>query len=260
MRALGRFSRKAAPPGSRRRKWVFGAAMLAAAAAMAFFVVGAGAVTGSPSSFESGDGNMVLNTSGNTDWNCFVNSDSFAHNGSTPAGCAVTSGASQVTADQSAETAWVNGQKFDTQCPALSVNNNPPKDEFTNVASFNETASNLDVFFYGATIRPNVNGNSSGNVELNQAASSSPTTTSGCRTAGDRLVAYNFLNGGTTLDFHVLTWIDSAHPNLGGNTWHLLRQDRPAAVLGRCGPDARCLTVRRPGKPGPDHGCEQWHQ
>src|SRR5713226_10344189 len=51
------------------------------------------AVTGSPSGFESGDGNMVLNTSGNTDWNCFVNSDGFAHNGSTPSGCAITTGA-----------------------------------------------------------------------------------------------------------------------------------------------------------------------
>jgi len=160
---------------------------------------------------------MVLNTSGNTDWNCFVNSDGFAHNGSTPSGCAITTGAVQITADQSGEIQWVNGQKFDTLCPALSTGNNPPKDEFTNVASFNETASNLDTFFYGATIRSTANGNASGDVEFNQ-NSGSGTTTAGCRTAGDRLLAYDYLNGGTSLNFHLLTWIDSTNPTAGGNS------------------------------------------
>src|SRR5215472_12129262 len=70
--------------------------VLAASALVALGItIPALAVTGSPSSFESGDGNMVLNTSGNTDWNCFVNSDGFAHNGSTPSGCATTTGAVQ---------------------------------------------------------------------------------------------------------------------------------------------------------------------
>ena len=174
------------------------------------------AVTGSPSGFESGDGNTVLNTAGNTDWNCFVNSDGFAHNGGTPSGCATTTGAVQITADQAGEVQWVNGQKFDTLCPALSTGNNPPKDEFTNVASFNDTASNLDTFFYGATIRSTANGNASGDVEFNQ-NSGNGTTTAGCRTAGDRLLAYDYLNGGTSLNFHLLTWIDSTNTTIGGN-------------------------------------------
>jgi hypothetical protein len=191
--------------------------VLAAAAALAIGItIPAMAVTGSPSGFESADGNMTLQTSGNTDWNCFVNSDSFAHNGATPSGCAVTSGALQITADQAGEITWVNGQKFDTQCPALQLGSVPNKDDFTNVASFNETASNLDTFFYGATIRATANGNSSGDVEFNQAAGDG-TTTAGCRTAGDRLLAYDFLNGGTALNFHVLTWIDSTNPTVGGN-------------------------------------------
>jgi len=192
--------------------------VLATAALLAMGIaIPALAVTGSPSGFESGDGNMVLNTSGNTDWNCFVNSDGFAHNGGTPGGCAITTGAVQITADQSGEIQWVNGQKFDTLCPALSTGNNPPKDEFTNVASFNETASNLDTFFYGATIRSTANGNASGDVEFNQ-SSGNGTTTAGCRVAGDRLLAYDYLNGGTSLNFHLLTWIDSTNPTAGGNT------------------------------------------
>jgi hypothetical protein len=196
-----------------------------------FFVASSGAVvSGSPSGFESNDGNMTLEaTAGNnTDWNCFAgvgNTGGFSTAVSSPAGCKVTTGATQVTADLNGEIGWVPGQKFDTQCPALSVNNNPPKDEFTNVAAFSDEAANLDEYFYGATIRPKVNGNVSGDVELNQ-SSGNGTTSAGCRTAGDRLIAYDFLNGGTSLDFHVLTWITPDDPltttidesTLGGNS------------------------------------------
>src|ERR1700757_3245731 len=206
MSALRSFRR-----GRGRRFW-FLATTVAIVAAFGVFVAASGAVLpGSPSSFESSDGNMTLGSSGNTDWNCFVNSDNFAHNGSTPSGCKVTSGATQLTADANGEITWVNGQKFDTQCPALELGNVPNKDDFTNVASFTDTAANNDVFFYGATIRAVANGDSSGDVEFNQ-ASGNGTTTSGCRTAGDLLLAYDFTNGGTTLDFHVLTWIDSTNP------------------------------------------------
>jgi hypothetical protein len=208
-----------------RRWWYAGATLVAAMFFVVFFVAssGATAVTGSPSNFESNDGNMTNDTGTSTvkstDWNCFVNSDSFASSPpvNSSANCQVTSGATQVTADANGvETSWVNGQKFDTACPALAGNNNPPKDEFTNVASFSDTATNLDVYYYGATIRPNVNGNVSGDVELNQ-NSGDGTTTAGCRSSGDRLIAYDFLNGGTSLDFHVLTWIISLTDTAGGN-------------------------------------------
>jgi hypothetical protein len=211
------------PTGSRRRRWLFLCATLVALGVAAFFIAGAGAVvSGSPSGFESEDGNMTLGTTDgtHTDWNCFAgvgNTGGFSTAVSAPSGCKATTGASQVTADANGEISWVPGQKFDTRCPALSVNNNPPKDEFTNVADFSDTAANLDEYFYGATIRPNTNGNTSGDVELNQ-SSGNGTTSAGCRTAGDRLIAYDFLNGGTSLDFHVLTWIDSTNSTAGGNS------------------------------------------
>ena len=69
-----RLSPRTAPPGSRRRRWAFGATLLAATAATVLFVVSAGAiVTGSPSNFESNDGNMTVEEAGHTDWNCFAN-------------------------------------------------------------------------------------------------------------------------------------------------------------------------------------------
>ena len=209
----------------RTRRWWYGGGLTLVATLffVVFFVASSGAVvSGSPSNFESNDGNMTNDTGTatvkSTDWNCFTNSDNFANSPpvNSSSNCAATSGATQVTADGNGEISWVPGQKFDTQCPALSVNNNPPKDEFTNVAAFGETATNLDEYFYGATIRPNVNGNVSGDVELNQ-SSGNGTTSAGCRTSGDRLIAYDFLNGGTSLNFHVLTWIISLTDTSGGN-------------------------------------------
>jgi uncharacterized repeat protein (TIGR01451 family) len=217
MRALRRFSR-----GRGRRFWFMATTLAVVAAFGVVFVAASGAVLpGSPSGFESNDGNMTLDKSGNTDWNCFQGANGFASLASgTPAGCAVTSGATQLTADGAGEVKWVNGNKFDTPCPALTTGNVLGKDDFTNVASFGEVASNQDAFFYGATIRAVANGDSSGNVEFNQAAGDG-ITTAGCRTAGDLLLAYDFSNGGTILDFHILTWIDNSDPGvsdkLGGN-------------------------------------------
>jgi len=168
-------------------------------------------VSGSPSNFESGDGNMTVDYSNNaandTDWNCFK--------GAT-ANCKATSGATFITADASGEIEWVNGQKFDTLCPLTNLGNNPPKDEFVNIAQFNETDASLNEFFYGATIRSTNNGNASGDIEFDHNKGATPTSMP-CRVAGDILMAYDFLNGGTSLNFHLVTWIDSSNPNAGGN-------------------------------------------
>jgi hypothetical protein len=220
MKALGKFGRRAAPAGSRRRRWLFVTTPLLVAAGMAIFVVSALAVTGSPSGFESGDGNMVLNNTdgSHTDWNCFLGSGGFqpATPGTPNPNCKVTTGATHAVADTNGEITWVNGQKFDTKCPQLKPGSVPNKDDFTHVAEFQEFDSSGNLFFYGGAIRQTANGNASGDVEFNQAKGDG-TTTAGCRTAGDRLIAYDFLNGGTTLDFHALTWIDSTNPTVGGN-------------------------------------------
>jgi hypothetical protein len=191
-------------------------------AAMAYFVVSAGAiVSGSPSNFESSDGNMTVQTAGNTDWNCFANGNSAGFASGITVGQACASGlnfgdAAARPADQSGEIQLVNGSKFDDQCPGLSIGNNPPKDEFQATAEFSDVNSSLDTYFYGASIRPTTNGNSTGNLELNQIQGNG-TTQHGCRSSGDRLIAYDFLNGGTTLSFHVLTYITSLSDTSGGN-------------------------------------------
>ena len=205
-----------------RRLW-FALSSVTAAMLFAFgMVLGAGAVTGSPSGFESSDGDMVLTTTTgtNTDWNCFVGSDNF-QTGTPNTNCKVKTGAAHITADTNGEITWVNGQKFDTRCPALQTGSVPNKDDFTDIAEYQEFASNGDLYFYGGAIRSTANGNASGDVEFNQLTGQTApdqTTSAGCRTANDRLIAYEFLNGGTSLDFHVLTWIDPSNLTAGGNT------------------------------------------
>jgi hypothetical protein len=112
--------------------------------------------------------------------------------------------------------------KQDSPCPAINTNKNPPKDDFTDVASFNETNLNSSspqfkhTFLDGATIRVAANGNASENIELNQGTNGTcPGTTNQLeRSKGDKLIAIDYLNGGTNVNFHVLTWIvDNSDPN-----------------------------------------------
>src|SRR5262249_32490848 len=115
------------------------------------------------------------------------------------------------------EIQLVSGSKFDDQCPGLNTGNNPPKDEFQATAEYSDlNTTTKDTYFYGASIRETTNGNSSGNLELNQIAGNG-TTEHGCRSSGDRLVAYDFENGGTKLKFKVLTYITSLTDKAGGN-------------------------------------------
>lgn len=191
-----------------RRRWVLGAAMTAAVAAVALFVASAsGVLSGSPSSFESGDGNMVVDMSGNNDWASvdFTHVVDVAHNGT--------------------DDSFTPGQKQDTTCPDVSGHQNPPKDDFTDVASYTDVnTTSGDTYLYGATIRYAPNGNASENVEFKHSSELCPGQPTGgltVRSAGDKLLTIDYLNGGTDVHFHVLTWIttnDSEACYVGSDT------------------------------------------
>src|SRR5262249_2897934 len=53
--------------GTGRRYWIFGATVVATAVFAVIFAASSGAVL-APSTFEGNDGNMVVDTAGNTDW------------------------------------------------------------------------------------------------------------------------------------------------------------------------------------------------
>jgi hypothetical protein len=214
-----------------RRWWYVGATLVAAALFAVFYVAGAGAVvSGSPSGFESSDGDMVLtdtSSGGSTDWNCFLGTSNFQ--GGTPnAKCAVKSGAIEDTnsaAGTGSDPSWVNGQKFDALCASVTTGQNQDKDTFNNIAQYNETATNNHLFLYGATIRRTANGNANENVELSQNAG-----TAACpinRTDGDKLLQFNFGGSNAAPSLQVLTYyITTALPS-GVSCFNTATHSRP---------------------------------
>jgi hypothetical protein len=162
-----------------------------------------GVLAGSPSKFESGNdptlglGNMVVDTSGNKDWISVTGEANYVH----------LSDAAATTSDDS----FTPGQKQDTPCPTEEGHKNPQKDDFTDVASFFEVAGNGDVYLYGATLRYAPNGNASENIELKQGTNGECADVPGLleRSPGDKLIAIDYLGGGSAVQFHILTWVAS---------------------------------------------------
>jgi hypothetical protein len=191
--------------GSRgRRMRLLLLTLLTASAFAIFFVAASGAVLpGSPSKFEANDGNMVVDTTGNNDWNSVQNNPNYVH----------LTDLSKSTQDDS----FASGQKQDVACPVINTNKNPPKDDFTDVASLNETNTDATsaqfghTFLYGATIRVAPNGNADENIELNKGTSGicAGTTDQLQRSAGDKLIAIDYTQGGTNVQFRVFTWVTS---------------------------------------------------
>ena len=222
-----------------RRRWYVGTTFVVAALFAVFFVGSSSALINSPSGFEVGDGNMTLDLgAGHTDWNCFQGAGGFSSLASTPAGCATTSGATDITADSTAagELEQKPGQKFDTACPTFQGGNNPPKDEWSNVAEDIEASSTTnsdgghDVYFYGASIRPVVNGNSSGNIYFSQGTNPAG---AGCRSVGDILLTFDFLNGGGTIPvLHILKWVASGSCYVGSDSAPCWGPSGPPALSG----------------------------
>jgi hypothetical protein len=203
------------PPGRRHRRFLRSkrtAGVLAAAVAIAVgtAIPAMAVLSGSPSKFEANDGNMVVDTTGNNDWNSVQNSPNYVH----------LTDLFSTTQDNS----FQSGQKQDAPCPVINTNKNPPKDDFTDVASFNETNTDSTsaqfghTFLDGATIRVAPNGNASENVELNKGTNGNCTPTQLARSAGDKLIAIDYLNGGTNVQFHVLTWVTSGTCFVGKDT------------------------------------------
>jgi hypothetical protein len=190
--------------GRRRRRVLLAPIFLVVLVALFAISSASGVLPGSPSSFESGNdpslglGNMVVNTTGNTDWVSVTGEANYVHLSDTAA--------------SNSDDSFTPGSKQDEICPTTEGHKNPPKDDFTDVASFTETnATSGDIYLYGATIRYASNGNASENIELKQGTSGECAGTPGLleRTPGDKLLAIDYLGGGSAVQFHVLTWVAS---------------------------------------------------
>jgi hypothetical protein len=210
-------SRLPLPRGKRRRLALLGTTLTTMMLVALILVPSAQAVLpGSPSLFESGNdptlglGNMIVNTIGNKDW---VSVATTATN--TPY-VHLADAASSTTDDS-----FTPGQKQDTTCPTVEGHGNPPKDDFTDVASYTEVnATTGDTYLYGATIRYAANGNASENIELKKGTDGlcPGSATLLKRTAGDKMIAIDYLGGGKAVQFHVLTWVTSGACNVANDS------------------------------------------
>jgi hypothetical protein len=192
---------------------------LLATLAVALLAIGITAAFGtlstSPSKFQSGDGDMIVSTAdSNAGFHDWANVKGTCSAGTVECHSGNFAHIPDIASSQ-LDDSFVSGQKQDTECPDLTDHGNPPKDDFVHVASYSETDPlTLHTFLYGATIRYQPNGTASENVELKQ-GDNGECTPGGllARTIGDKLLAFDYLNGGAIVDLHVLTWIDGTDPN-----------------------------------------------
>src|SRR3954451_2559831 len=160
--------------------------LAAALCAAALFAVSASAASADstvpPSVFEGGDGNTLVDTLGNTDWE-------------TPAPNLTQTDDSDVGPDPSA---FVTGSK--EQDPGnwdLGVASAPQKDDILHAAYANETVSG-DLFFYGAFERLDGAGNANVSFELNKipGAFDNGNNDVPIRSDGDLLITFDGNNAG----------------------------------------------------------------
>ncbi len=147
------------------------------------------------SSFEGNDGNLVVNTAGNTDW---ANAPSRVRGDDLPSG----------TGDNS----FGQGTKEDDPNVSVVSGSIPPnKSDLTRFYVANEF-TNSSNYLYLAWERSNVLGSANMDFEINQKAQPNLTTTgpkSLVRTAGDLLITFDFTNGGGNPVLGLLKWVTS---------------------------------------------------
>ncbi len=176
-----------------RRLWMFGATTSALAAVLLLIVASAsGNLAGS--TFEGSDGNLVVNTAGNTDW---------ANAPNRVRGDDLASG--------STDNAFGGGTKEDDPIVKVVTGSIPPqKSDLTRFYVASEFASNSN-FLYLAWERTNVLGSANMDFELNQQAQPDLTTEGTktlVRTAGDILITFDFGGSGSPV-LGLLKWVTS---------------------------------------------------
>ncbi|HEV2450660.1 MAG TPA: prealbumin-like fold domain-containing protein, partial [Streptosporangiaceae bacterium] len=149
----------------------------------------------SGSTFEGGDGNLLVNTPGNTDW---ANVKGLNPGFDLPSG----------TGDNS----FGQGTKEDNPAVTVVSGSIPPnKSDLTRFYEASEFASNSN-FLYLAWERTNVLGSANMDFEINQVTTpglGTPGAHTINRTAGDLLVTFDFTNGGGTPTLGLLRWVTS---------------------------------------------------
>jgi Prealbumin-like fold domain len=188
------------PTGSRRRRWLFLCTSIAVLAAAAFFIAGAGATIGA-SNFEGNDGNLVVNTAGNRDWNNAPN---------------LSVGVDKASGTQ--DNSFGQGAKEDnTNVTVVSGSIPNSKADLARFAVAGEVIGN-DTYMYLAWSRENQSGTVNFDFELNKLAQPDLTTPGPKvlnRSVNDLLINYAFAGGSNTPTLTRYHWNGSNWVNDG---------------------------------------------
>jgi hypothetical protein len=177
-----------------RRWWYLGMTLTAFALFSVIFVTASSANL-SGSTFEGNDGNLVVNTAGNTDW---------------------TNAPNRVRGDDLAsgrnDNSFGQGTKEDDANVTVVTGSIPPqKSDLTRFYVGSEFANSSN-FLYLAWERSNVLGSANMDFEINQAVTpglGDPGAHTINRTAGDLLITFDFNNGGGNPALGLLKWVTS---------------------------------------------------
>ncbi len=176
------------------RWWLIGTTVATAAVFAVFFAAASGAnLTGS--TFEGNDGNLVVNTAGNTDW---VNAPNRVRGDDLASG--------------KTDNSFGQGTKEDDPNVTVVTGSIPPqKSDLTRFYIANEFTGGNN-FLYLAWERSNVLGSANMDFEINKLTQPDLTST-GPRTlnrsAGDLLITFDFTQGGGTPVLGLLRWVTS---------------------------------------------------
>ena len=145
------------------------------------------------STFEGNDGNLVVNTAGNTDW---ANAPARVRGDDLPSG--------------TSDNAFGQGTKEDDPNVSVVTGSIPPqKSDLTRFYVANEFTGGSN-FLYLAWERSNALGSANMDFEINKLAQPNLTTTGPKtlnRSAGDLLITFDFTNGGGNPVLGLLKWV-----------------------------------------------------
>src|SRR5215831_217821 len=178
------------------------------------------------SNFESGDGNLAVDTAGNVDWNSFSPT---TWTGTAPFQTATKTLANGWTFEglsdaqkSNTDTGFKGGTKQDDNCAGVIGSSAPNKDDLKRIY----LATNLingRVFLTLAWVRiPQQTVSSSAHVgfEFNQGSTPCPAGSDGLvqRTPGDMLIVYDFNGGGNTPTITIRRWVSSGACEIGSDS------------------------------------------
>jgi Prealbumin-like fold domain len=172
----------------------------------AFTATVANATLSGGSTFESGDGNLVVNTAGLHDWNSPVEP--------IVCGTAIPGGGANCGLDlvkDGADNSLGQGSKEDNPNPTVVSGQIPPsKDDLSRFYVNKEKVGGND-YLYLAWERSNLLGSAHMDFEFNQSSALAPNGVTSVRTAGDLLIDFDFGGSGVpVLAKH--TWVTTGNP------------------------------------------------